>query len=154
MEAGPDVGDASAADLTGVLLLLRDKAPGGANEFLIEPSVPGRATWITSSAGNSAGQSRRVSLGRSQRNTTPTTTSIRMPVRETVDEHATTSTSAQAHQRRWPYATREVEGKRHEHHKRGAQCDRMLRGGEDAQPGGAETGMSGPPASPVPCSKA
>ena len=43
--------------------------PGGKNEFLMAPSVPGSATCVRTTAATSAGQRRRVSRGRSQRKT-------------------------------------------------------------------------------------
>jgi hypothetical protein len=52
--------------------------------------------------GNTAGQSRFVSRGRSQRNTMRTTKSITIPVRDDVASMAQVSMTATPHQRRWP----------------------------------------------------
>ena len=77
------------------------RPPAGRNDCLIAPSVPGSAKWIATGTTSSAGHSRRVSRGRSQRNTTPTTTNMTIPVREIVDAHAAARAPAQNSQRRW-----------------------------------------------------
>ena len=77
--------------------------------------------------GSRAGHRRRVSRGRSQRKTSPTTTSMTTPVRDTVESTPTTSAPVASHQRA-PRGSDDVDRKRDEHHERRPERDRVLRG--------------------------
>jgi hypothetical protein len=73
--------------------------PSGKNALWSAPRVPGTAKCVATMSGTSSGHSRRVSGPRSHRNTMPTTISMRMPVRETVESTPTTSAASGMYQR-------------------------------------------------------
>ena len=135
-EARPEVGEAAAAARARADCCSATRPPAGMNDSLSAPSVPGSTKWMTTSDEDERRpQPARLARAAARGTRSATTTSIMIPVRDTVDAHAddqqraptrSSGAAGSAARGRWRAGASIDE--------RGAERDRVLRRREDAQP--------------------